>query len=154
RGVGDHPRAALEALQRGAAVAVGDAVLDEKGAARPLLHPAPHLELVAQAAGARVAGAGLEQRHALHAEVAAELGIGEAVGLEEPLGAAVEPEVEVRVEDDAGGVAVRPLDGDPRHVHFHRALLYAMRGAFRLGGPRVGLLEWPRMAFPDRRERT
>ena len=79
-----------------------------------------HRQDVSQPAGVAEGCAGLQQRHAAHIEIARHLRIGQRVGREQPLRRLVEPGVEPGVEDDAGGIAMRPFHPDFIPVLPHR----------------------------------
>jgi hypothetical protein len=65
---------------------------------------------VAEAHGSMEAGPGLDQRKAGEVGPLQEIAFRQAYGLEDERGLRIEPFEESRVENDAGGVAVAPLD--------------------------------------------
>src|SRR5271165_7634119 len=65
---------------------------------------------VADAHGSKEAGPGLDQRKAGEIGPLQEIAFREAYGLEDERSLRIEPFEESRVENDAGGVAVAPLD--------------------------------------------
>src|SRR5262245_45756940 len=118
-GIAHGPHPLLVALQRGHA-GLGHAVQHGKAGAAELLDAGLDLDVVAVLRGHRELGARLDQREPGAAVFFQHLDLGEAGRLPEQQNrTGVEPLEIAWVEDDAGGVAVAPLDTDRSGVGQH-----------------------------------